>query len=42
MLTFPNAAADTLAAAYFVDALGTYTLDYALSAAAPDNNPKTT
>ena len=40
VLTFPNAAADTLAAAYFVDALGTYTLDYALSAAAPDNNPE--
>ena len=36
--TFPNSAADTLSAGYSVSDVGTYTVNYALSASNEDNN----
>ena len=38
--TFPNAVADTLSAGYVVSAVGTYTVNYALSATNEDTNPE--
>ena len=38
--TFPNSAADTLSAGYSVTEVGTYTVNYALSASNIDNNPE--
>ena len=38
--TFPNAATDTLSAGYLVSEVGTYTVNYALSADSLDTNPE--
>ena len=38
--TFPNAATDTLSAGYVVSEVGTYTVNYALSATNEDTNPE--
>ena len=38
--TFPYAAADTLSAGYSVSEVGTYTVNYALSASNEDTNPE--